>query len=197
MSTIKKMIIYFIILLSFFSCNKKDESLSKGLVLQEFKIMEPIVKTTIHNLSLLAKKDMKTNKDLCMVLVFKKYDSVPEFWFNLVESEDINSFISLDNLRIVGYVTVNSIDVLLLSNIQNRINFEFIFYRFFHPMSLHKKFKDVFFDENQYVVGEDNKPVLPFIPRNRFKIYVLNNGKMMEIHDDDWVSKRILIDTER
>lgn len=197
MSTLKNMIFYFIILLNFFSCSKQEESPSNGFVLQEFKIVEPSVKKAASNLTLFALKDIKRNNNLSMVLVLKQYDSIPEFWFNLVDSENISSFISLNNLRVVGYLNINKTDVILLSNIQNRINFEFAFYKFIHPTTLHKKFKNVIFDENQYVIGKDNKPVLPTIPRDNYIIYILKNGKMIRITDEYWGLKRLQIDIER
>ena len=136
-----------IILFVLNSCKKK----SNGYNLQKFEISNHKLDSIVNKFTAEYEKNCspKERKIIVLDLIYK--DSIPQFWFTFLKKEElINSYIYYYNKRIVGYITRNNSDLILLSNINYKIEFENIFSGFIYPTKKNKIFDYINFPNNQY-----------------------------------------------
>lgn len=143
----------FLFVLAFSNC--KNKLLHNGLKLQRFKVINTQLDSIIRGI-----KDstyiLKHGDDV-IVLVLRTYKSNPEFCFTSTKKDKLNEyFIFSSNSRIVGYIEDKSLmtEVIVLSNINNRVDFEMTFYKFLIPTKDKKDFDYIYFPDDQYSVDD-------------------------------------------
>jgi len=190
----KKHIIFLIITL-LIGCTVKNNSkgidAEKGFNLQKFVIINKELQTVVNDITKGINLD-RPAEVLTLTLELRKYKSNLEFWFYLVKKEEVTYRIFSHNQRIVGYLTDNEKDVLVLSDIDNRFDFEFIFYKFIQPTDTNKRFNFVYFDENQYQVDEQGGGFPPHDVIAPCVAYVFQDNKMVKMEDEQWYYDRIM-----
>jgi len=145
-------IISFILVIS--SCSKSPS----GFVLQNFEVSNHKLDSLINSLtSEYIKKSKDENKQI-IVLEFLVNDSIPEFWFSFHEKNELRDyFIFQQNRRIIGYITKNNLQVILLSKINSKIEFENAFCTFIYPTEIKQRFEYIYFPDDQYKMYEEIK----------------------------------------
>lgn len=141
----------FMFMIGLISC--KNESRHNGFVLQNFKIINSQLSAIIKGI-----KDsayISTTVNDVIVLELSIRDSVPEFCLTSARKDKLNEYyIYSSNSRIIGYVEDKSIqtEVIVLSDIDNKVDFEMAFYKFLVPTNDTKYFEYIYFPDNQYSV---------------------------------------------
>ena len=175
----------FLFVLAFSNCKNKLQH--NGLKLQRFKVINTQLDSIIRGI-----KDssyiLKHGDDV-IVLVLSTYKSNPEFCFTSVKKEDLNEyFIFSSNSRIVGYIEdkSNTTEVIVLSNINNRVDFEMIFYKFLIPTKEKKYFDYIYFPNDQYSVDDRGfGPPPPFFDPY-FYYYTYKGNKITPSNYDEY-----------
>jgi len=143
----KLLIIITIILFVSTGCSKS----SSGFILQNFEVSNPKLETIINIIS----NDLKKNEYI-IVIDFLVKDSVPEFWFSFHKKDELRDYyIFFLNRRIIGYLTKNNSEIILLSRINYKDDFEGLFCKFIYPTEKKKKFDYIYFPDNQYKMYEE------------------------------------------
>jgi len=187
--------LFFIILISIVvsvSCNKQ----SSGFVLQNFEISNH----KLDSVTLLYTKhyvDIENDKKKVIVLEFLIKDSLPEFWFSMHGKDELRDYYIFHyNSRIIGYITRNNCQIILLSRINFKDQFEASFYKFIYPTEKKERINYLFFPDNQYLMSEEIEipgrgqvkisrwPVVP-VPHtySYYKLKYINNKFIDSRHD--------------
>ena len=130
------------------SCNKQ----SSGFVLQDFEISNHKLDSIT---SLYTTYYLETDKDKneVIVLEFLIRDSIPEFWFSIHGKDELRDhYIFYYNTRIIGYLTRNNCQIILLSRINFKDQFESTFCKFIYPTEKKERIDYLFFPDNQYLM---------------------------------------------
>jgi len=170
--------------------SRKEINVEKGFNLQKFVIVNKALQDTVNKIT--STINLNPPADIYTITMeLREYKSNPEFWFNLIKKENVIYENSSYNKRIVGYVTDNKKDIIILSDINNIFDFEFIFYKFIQPTTNNnKKFDFVYFDEKQYQVDEQGRGFPPSGVRNNYWAYVFQDNKLIKMEDDKWYDER-------
>ncbi|BEG99463.1 hypothetical protein [Bacteroides sedimenti] len=181
MNTKKRNIIYIIcigiiFIIGLFVC--KNESKQNGFVLQKFNVVNRQLYSIINSI-----KDsayISKASDNVIVLELRINEFAPEFCFTSTKKEILNKyFIFGSNLRIVGYIEdrQRQAEIIVLSRIDNRVDFEMAFYKFLTPTNEKKYFNYIYFPDDQYVVKDNGEGYPPpfFDPYFYYYIYKGNN----------------------
>ena len=142
-------VVMFVILLT--GCNSKPKH--NGFILQRFNVVNNQLRSIIHGIKDSA-QILKYGDDV-IVLVLRINDSIPEFCFASTKKKELNEeYISSSNKRIVGYIVDKSLpaEIIVLSNINSRDDFEMIFYKFLVPTVDKKCFDYIYYPDNQYII---------------------------------------------
>lgn len=166
----------FILIIGLTNCKK--ESKHNGFVLQNFKVINSELISIINGI-----KDsayiLKESDDV-IILELKVHDSVPMFCLTSAKRNKLNEyFIYSSNSRIVGYIEDKKLptEIIVLSDINNKVSFELAFYKFLIPTEDKKYFEYIYFPDNQYSIdarGFGAPPPL-FDPYYYYFIYKGNN----------------------
>jgi len=170
----------------------KDVNSEKGFNLQEFVITEKELQSVVNDITSIFNNDPPSDI-YTLTLELREYKYTLEFWFNVIKKESVTKKIFSYNKRIVGYVTCNNKDIIVLSDINDRLDFEIIFYKFIQPTENNKRFNFIYFDDTQYQVDEQGN----FIPsssgiRDHYVAYIFQDNKMIVMEDEEWYYDRIL-----
>lgn len=146
-----RLILIFILLLNIFSsCDRRINNCSFRL--QEFVIsnygLDSIVNLFTHDYN-----SVNNNMDNGNVIVidFQYHDSIPQVWISIHEKNELrDKYIFQQNKRIIGYLIKNERTIVLLSGVNLKSDFEFIFGSFIYPKSNTKRFDYIFYPDNQY-----------------------------------------------
>jgi len=172
--------------------NRQIINTEKGFMLQKFEIKNKDLQDTINNLTYIVNNRTDKYKDYILTLELRQYKSNIEFWFDFINKENAAYKINTYNLRVVGYITDNSEDVILLSNINNRFDFEFIIYKFIQPTDRTKRFDFIYFDDTQYQVDKEGRGLPPLGIRDNYTIYIFQNNELIKKDDDfNWYLERL------
>ena len=170
------------------SCSVKDR---KGFNLQKFIIVNDELQKIVNDLTQTINLEGPASV-YTLMLELREYKSNPEFWFILSMKENVVSKIFSENKRIVGYITDNNKDIIVISNINDRFDFEVIFYKFIHPAEDSKKrFDFVYFSEYQYRADERGNPLIPPSVRYYYWAYVFQDNKLIIMEDEEWYKERM------
>ena len=169
----------------------------KGFSLQEFKIankeLDKVVKIISKEFYSQSQSKNISNLNLLLDLRESK-DTIPEFWFTYFDDNDDlrERIIYRSNKRIVGYINCNNIDVILISSIAYKSDFEELFCKFIYPTNNTKQFDFLYFPANQYqfnkyIVAKDKADSLTkwvteaefFDPA--YIVFRYENGKMVNL----------------
>lgn len=148
-----------------------------GFSLQRFKIIDERLGATIKGIS--DSSFILKKKNEVIVLMLNIVESVPVFSFTSAPQNKINEYyIFSSNSRIIGYIEDKMLptEVIVLSNINSRVDFEFAFYKFIVPTLVKKRFDYIFFPDDQYVVdkkGHGTPP--PFFDPIYYRFEYRNN----------------------
>lgn len=169
-----------------FSCVNNTNN---GFKLQKFTVLNANLQIIIDSLD--RKIEEKKQKDYELVLELNKHDSLPEFWFIYGTKGAINHHIFSTNRRIVGYLENKNIDVLLLSNINDKMRFESFFYSFVKPSDKTKEFNYIVFPSWQYAVDENGRG-LPYPSVDyQYLFYIFENKKIEQVVSDSLINDRL------
>jgi len=149
---------YFIFIISLIliisSCNKS----SSGFVLQNFEVSNHKLDSLIINLTGEYIKKYKEEDRQIIVLELLSNDSIPEFWFSFHEKNELRDYLIFQqNRRIIGYITKNNLQIILLSKINSKIEFENTFCTFIYPTEKMQRFDYIYFPDDQYKMYEEIK----------------------------------------
>lgn len=134
------------------SCSKP----SSGFVLQNFEVSNHKLDSLINILTCEYKKKYKEEERKIIVLEFLVNDSIPEFWFSFHEKNELRDYyIFNQNRRVIGYLSKNNFQILLLSRINSKIEFEEAFSAFIYPTEKKQRFDYLYFPDNQYKLYEE------------------------------------------
>ena len=90
-----------------------------------------------------------------IVLEFLMKDSLPEFWFSFHSKDELRDiYIFGQNKRIIGYFSKNNVEIVLLSRINYKYEFEERFCKFIYPTNDNLIFDYIYFPDNQYKMYE-------------------------------------------
>ena len=146
-----KLFIIIISIVACVSCNKH----SSGFVLQNFEISNHKL-DSITSLYTKYYLEVENNKKRVIVLEFLIRDSLPEFWFSIHGKDELRDhYIFHYNTRIIGYLTRNNCQIILLSRINFKDQFESTFCKFIYPTEKKEKIDYLFFPDNQYLMYEE------------------------------------------
>lgn len=183
---IRKNIIILIFIILSACCNPSDNA---GFNLQIFNLSSSQLEDMVKDISLDVKKYNK--KGYTSIMELNRYDSIPEFWFSYQLNENINNYIFNNNKRIVGYLNYNDVDFLLLSNINNKSDFEMFFYKFVIPTKEKKKINYLYFPGFQYTSDETGNPLPPVARDQGYIVYAHIDGRIENVTSERWIYKRI------
>ena len=149
---------YFIFIISLIliisSCNKS----SSGFVLQNFEVSNHKLDSLIINLTGEYIKKYKEEDRQIIVLELLSNDSIPEFWFSFHEKNELRDYLIFQqNRRIIGYITKNNLQIILLSKINSKIEFENTFCTFIYPTEKKQRCDYIYFPDYQYKMYEEIK----------------------------------------
>jgi hypothetical protein len=176
-----KILIFYIglmFIVGLMSCKK--ESRHNGFVLQNFKIINSQLYSIVKGIKDSAYISTKAND--IIILELRIHDSVPEFCLTSAKKNKLNEFyIYSSNSRIVGYVEDKSIqtEVIVLSDIDNKVDFEMTFYKFLVPTSDTKYFEYIYFPDNQYSVDARGFGAPPPLFDPYFYYYTYKGNKII------------------
>ena len=150
--SVNKLLVFIItIMLVAISCRNS----SQGFDLQKFEVSNPKLDSLINILTREYKKNCKEEKKI-IVLEFLVKDSIPEFWFSFHEKNELRDFyIFYQNRRIIGYLKEDDIQIILLSRIDYKNEFEEVFCKFIYPTEKKEKFDYIYFPGDQYKMNEE------------------------------------------
>ena len=136
-----------ILVLLLMSCKR----VSCGFNLQKFEISNHKLDSIIGKLTAEYEKNCSIEKRKIVVLDLRFIDSIPQFWFSFHEKDELRDyFIFYQNRRIIGYLSKNNTELILLSDINSKNEFEKLFSNFIYPTKKKKIFEYIFFPNNQY-----------------------------------------------
>jgi hypothetical protein len=136
------------------SCSKSPS----GFVLQNFEVSNHKLDSLINSLTSEYLKKSKEKDRQIIVLELLVNDSIPEFWFSFHEKNELRDyFIFQQNRRIIGYITKNNLQIILLSKINSKIEFENTFCTFIYPTEKKQRFDYIYFPDDQYKMYEEVK----------------------------------------
>jgi len=149
------------------SCNKQ----SSGFVLQNFEISNH----KLDSITILYTKhyvDTEKDKKKVVVLEFLIRDSLPEFWFSIHRKDELRDYYIFHyNTRIIGYLTRNNCQIILLSRINLKDKFEASFCKFIYPTEKKERIDYLFFPDNQYLMYEEKEiPGRGLVKLNRWPV---------------------------
>lgn len=148
----KSFIFIISLILAITSCSKPQT----GFVLQNFEVSNHKLDSLINTLTREYEKKCKEDERQIIVLELLINDSIPEFWFSFHEKNELRDyFIFHQNRRIIGYITKNDFQIILLSKINSKIEFEEAFCTFIYPSEKKQKFDYIYFPDNQYKMYEE------------------------------------------
>lgn len=173
-------------ILLLFSCINETK---KGFSLQKFSVSNTNLQVVIDDLSTKIKQSKMDDYEL--VLELNKYDSIPEFWFMYTKKSLANYRIFNSNMRVVGYLDNKNMDMLLLSNINNKTDFESFFYSFIKPSNKTKTFSYIFFPDWQYSADEKGLGYPPGFVDYRYLFYIFKNNKFEQVESESWINDRM------
>lgn len=154
---IKKMrvnkLLFIIIISIVVSVSCKNQS--NSFILQNFEISNHKLDSVI-SLYTQYYIDTDNNKKEIIVLEFLIRDSFPEFWFSIHNKDELRDYyIFHQNRRIIGYLTRNNCQIILLSRINFKDEFEASFCKFIYPTEKKDRIEYLFFPNNQYLMYEE------------------------------------------
>ncbi len=170
----------FLFIIGLASCKK--ESRHNGFVLQNFKIINNQLNSIIKGI-----KDsayISTKSSDVILLELRIHDSVPEFCLTSAKKDKLNEYyIYSSNSRIVGYIEDKSVqtEVIILSDIDNKVDFEMTFYKFLVPTNDTKCFEYIYFPNNQYSVDARGFGAPPPFFDPYFYYYVYKGNKIISV----------------
>ena len=152
-SKLKILLSIIIIICGFTSC--RTSCTSDGFNLQNFEIsnhkLDSIVNVFTHEYNKNTKKNSEVKSNNVIVIDLQFIDSIPQFWFSINDEKELREkYIFQQNRRIIGYLTRNNCNIILLSGINSKNEFENIFGQFVFPTKLKKTFDFLYFPDNQY-----------------------------------------------
>lgn len=173
----------FMLVIGLSACKK--ESKPNGFILQKFKIINNQLNSLINSIKDSAYISKEANN--VIILELGIHDSAPEFCFTSTKKDKLNEyFIFSSNSRIVGYIEDKSrlTEIIVLSDINNLMDFEMIFYKFLIPTKEKKYFEYIYFPDDQYIVKENGKGYPPPFFDPYFYYYTYKGNRIVPvIHD--------------
>lgn len=180
-------LIYFFIgiisLCSLTNCNYIKNKSHKGFVLQNFKVNDSHLRSIIRGI-----KDsayILDGENNVIVMELGVYDNLPLFSLSSSKKNAINEyFIFSCNARVVGYIEDENIptDIIVLSDINSRVDFEMAFYKFLTPTKEKKSFEYIYFPDDQYYADEKGFGSPPPFFDAYFYHYIYKDGKFIPIN---------------
>jgi hypothetical protein len=154
---------------------------NRGFGLQKFEIQDSTL-VTIADKYIDSVKALEYFRDGFPLMILHEIDTFPGFYFTYAEKEDISlKYIFKENRRIVGYVEVNSKDMIVLSTMSGSYKFEHNFFRFLIPTYMTKEFDFIYFPENLYCVPDRSGfPCPPSLLDPSYKIFIYMENKIEE-----------------
>jgi hypothetical protein len=149
------------------SCNSKEN----GFYLQQFEIkntqLDSIIQIFIDN-------EVKTVPNAIPILILHSIDSIPAFYLTETEKKYVSvKYIFQDNNRIVGYTEVKNSDVIILSTINSKFDFEMEFYKYLIPKNNTRLFEFVYFPNDLYCTSlTEDIPCPPMLFHYQYQKYV-------------------------
>jgi hypothetical protein len=155
---------------------------NRGFGLQKFEIQDSTLITIADKFIDSVKFSDDVTKDGIPLLILHKIDTFPGFYFTYAEKEDVSlKYIFRENRRIVGYVEVNSKDMIVLSTISDSYDFECNFLRFLIPTYTTKEFDFIYFPNNLYCVPDNSGfSCSPSLFNPPYKIFIYMENKIEE-----------------
>ena len=138
-------------LVFFIGC--KNATKHNGFTLQRFEIVNKQLNSVIQGMT--DSTHILKQSDDVIVMVLRIYNSNPEFCFASTKKDKLNEyFIFSSNSRIVGYIENKHFPnpIIVLSEIDNIVDFEMTFYKFLVPTDDKKCLDYIYFPDNQYSV---------------------------------------------
>ena len=160
----------------------KEETKHNGFVLQKFKVINSQLSTIIKGI-----KDsafVLKEKNEIIVLRLRINDSMPVFCLTSAKKDKLNEYyIYSANSRIVGYIEDKSIpsEVIVLSDVNNKVDFETAFYKFLVPTKDKKCFEYIYFPDNQYSVDSRGFGAPPPFFDPYFYYYICKGSKIIPV----------------
>ena len=170
------------LLIVFGTVSCKEKTKQNGFVLQKFKVINTQLSSIIKGIKDSAFILKETNE--IIVLRLRIHDSLPTFCLTSAKINKLNEyFIYSSNSRIVGYIEDESIptEVIVLSDINNKIDFEMAFYKFLIPTKDKKCFEYIYFPDNQYSVDSRGFGAPPPFFDTYFYYYTYKGGKIIPV----------------
>ncbi|MDD4970296.1 MAG: hypothetical protein PHT07_12800 [Paludibacter sp.] len=122
-----------------------------GFNLQKFEISNHKLDSIINKFTAEYGKNCSIEKRKIIVLDLRFIDSIPQFWFSFHEKDELRDFfIFYQNRRIIGYLTKNKSELIVLSDVNSKNKFEKLFSNFIYPTKKSKIFDYIFFPDNQF-----------------------------------------------
>jgi hypothetical protein len=168
---------------------------NKGFNLQKFEIRNADI-INIADKYIDSIETLEYFRDGFPLMVLHEIDTFPAFYFTYAEKEDVSlDYIFKENRRIVGYVEVNSKDMIVLSTMSNSYKFEHNFFRFLIPTYMIKEFDFIYFPENLYCVPDSSGfPCPPPFFDPSYKIFIYMENKIEEFDERKVFGDAVVID---
>lgn len=134
------------------SCSKSPS----GFVLQNFEVSNHKLDSIVGILTREYEKKDEEKERQIIVLELLVNDSIPEFWFSFHEKNELRDyFVFHQNRRIIGYLTKSNFQIVLLSKINSKIEFEEAFCTFIYPTEKKQRFDYIYFPDDQYKMYDE------------------------------------------
>lgn len=160
---------------------------NRGFSLQKFEVkntqLDSIVRSFVDSI-----EKIESSSNGIPIMTIHHLDSIPAFYFTVDEKESITPmYIFSNNRRIVGYINTKNKDIIVLTSINSKFDFEMEFYKFLIPTDHLKSFDFIYFPDDMYCVADENGlPCPPILFDPNYKVFIYKNNKfeMDSIYSD-------------
>lgn len=129
----------------------KVEFHNEGMTLERFEIDNSELDSMVNYMVQYSKINETYIKDKVIVLeLVNDIDSVQMVFSFQNRDNLVNKYIYYFNKRIVGYITCNNTDIIVLTNINSFVDFVDCFSKYIHPINVTKYFDYMYFPSKLY-----------------------------------------------